>query len=60
METSKNFNEKTTANVEDLQPEKYSAKELQGLKMFIDKVRDVKARTSLACWGDHADHCNTY
>ncbi len=60
METNNNFNEKATANVEDLQPEKYSAKELQGLKMFIDKVRDVKARTSLACWGDHSEYGRGY
>ena len=60
METSKNFNEKATATAKELQPQKYSTKELQGLKMFIDKVRDVKARTSLACWGDYSDYSRGY
>lgn len=55
MKTSKNFNEKEMFGNEDLQPQKYSPQELHGLKMFIDKVRDIKARTSLACWGNHSE-----
>ena len=60
METTKEFSQNVKSVVEDFQPEKYSVKELQGLKMFIDKIRDTKARTSLACWGDHTEHDRGY
>ena len=60
METVKDSSSNVNSAAQDLQPEKYSVKELQGLKMFIDKVRDEKARTSLACWGDHSEYNRGY
>ena len=44
----------------EIQPKKYSSAELKGLRSFIDKVKDVKARTSLACWGDHDNYSKGY
>ena len=44
----------------EIQPKKYSGAELKGLKSFIDKVKNVKARTSLACWGDHSEYSRGY
>lgn len=44
----------------EIQPKKYSGAELKGLKSFIDKVKDVRTRTSLACWGDHSEYSRGY
>lgn len=60
METTKEFSQNVKSIIEDFQPEKYSVKELHGLKMFIDKVRDEKARASLACWGNHGQFSKGY
>lgn len=43
-----------------MQPDKYSEKEIQALKKFIETVKNDTSRSALACWGNHSDFTKGY
>lgn len=43
-----------------VQPDKYSEKEIQTLKKFIETVKNDESRSALACWGNHSDYSKGY
>ena len=46
--------------INTVQPEKYSEKEIQTLKQFIETIKNDESRSALACWGNHNDYTKGY
>lgn len=44
----------------NIQPGKYSEKELTKLRDFINVLKKDEDRSALACWGDHHDYSHGY
>lgn len=42
------------------QPKKYSQKELDHLKNFVNLIQNDDKRSQIVCWGNHSDYSHGY
>lgn len=48
-------------NVDYIKEEKtYTEEELKALKNFVNFIKNDETRSTLACWGNHADYSKGY